>query len=337
MNLRTLILTFSVCAGSSACSHTVAVRETDVPKPLPLTPPAASAPGPGAESDYSQIPKRNTPPSVSPSKEPESAKKEREPSSKPELMLTAAPALPANHNVSPTPGPAMPSQVSDAPPTPPESPLLTALRDYLSGRPADALAILKRYDQATQEVLICLLPLIARTSDTSLQAAKPHEYSNVLDELERLSDRIRPRADLAIEKMCFCNSYQSFGIYLPVLVESPRFQVGQRVKLYVELKNFTSEWRDNAYMIYHKSTLTFLGFDGQPVTFNYRGRIVSALPIDEERPDKSRSLRHDFAYHYDFQIPHMPPGFYTLVLRVTDVPTGRSAERTLDFQVRHPE
>jgi hypothetical protein len=181
------------------------------------------------------------------------------------------------------------------------------------------------------------LPLIARTSDTGLQGAKSNEYSYVVDELERLIDRSRTRAHLTIEKMCFCTSYQSYGIYLPVLFESPRFQVGQRVKLYVELKNFTSEWRDNAYMIYHRSTLTFLGFDGKPVTFNYRGRIVSALPIDEERPDKSRSLRHDFAYHYDFQIPHMPPGFYTLLLRVADVPTGRSAERTVDFQVKHPE
>jgi len=339
MTLRTLILTFSVCGCAVGCSHTAAVRDPDVPKPLPVSPPvvsAAAVPAP-AESTYNQIPRKEIPPSPAPPKEQEVAQKQPEPPSKPDLLLTAAPpaGVPAKEPLNSANPTAKPGQIMDAPPPPPESPLLTALRDYLSGRPADALALLKRYDPATQEILICLLPLIARTSEAGLQPARAHEYSNVVDELERLCDRWRPRADLSIEKMFFCSNYQSFGIYL--LVPEPRFQVGQRVKLYVELKNSTSEWRDNAYTIYHRSTLTFLGFDGKPVTFNYRGRIVSALPIDEERPDKSRSLRHDFAYHYEFQIPHMPPGFYTLVLRVTDVPTGRSAERTVDFQVKHPE
>jgi hypothetical protein len=338
MKLRTLILTFSVCLCAAACSHTVAVHDADAPKPLPSPPLVGSAPAAPAESVYHPIPKKEILPSAAPPKEPELAQKQPEPPSKPDLVLAAAPpvAIPVKDTLNST-GPApKPSQTVDAPTPPPESPLLTALRAYLNGQPADALALLKRYDQATQEILICLLPLIARTSQNGLQAGT-REYSNVHDELMRLGERLGPHADLKIEKMCFCINYQSFGVYVPIPVESPRFQVGQRVKLYVELKNFTSEWRDNAYMIYHRSTLAFLGFDGKPVTFNYRGRIASALPIDEERPDKSRSPRHDFAYHYDFQIPHMPPGFYTLVLRVTDVPTGRSAERTLDFQVKHPE
>jgi hypothetical protein len=207
-----------------------------------------------------------------------------------------------------------------------ESPLLLALRAYLDNQPAEAITHLGRYDQATQDLLICLLPIVVRASEGPAHSKSAHEISLVVAQLDRLADRQRSGAELTIEKMCFCKAFVCFGTYVPFPDENPRFDVGERVNLYVELKNFRSQWRDGFYTIEHKSAITF---------FDFKRHFVTGLPIDVERPDQSRSIRHDFAYKYSFPIPPMPPGFYTLVLRITDVPTGRTAQRTVDFEVKN--
>jgi len=340
--LRYLLLMLGLCTCATACSHTASVREEMRPEQSVVgSPPIAPQPTLNPQTLTVQQPAPNLAAAPQPpaAMEPDPAYKQVSYSKNGQGALAAAP---------PTPVPAqslrpvetattMPVPVPEkASPPAEEAPVLAALRAYLNGRPAEALAALRPYDKTSQELLILLLPLIARASEGGFQSGKPAEYSYVVQQLERVADRLRPRAELTIEKMCFCSKFQSFGIYLPIL-ESPRFEAGERVNLYVELKNFTSKWEENRYKIYHKSTLTFLDFDGKPVTFtDSKGRSVSRLPILEEQPDPSRSLRHDFAYYYGFQIPHLLPNYYTLVLQVSDVPTGRSAERTLDFQVRHP-
>jgi hypothetical protein len=66
----------------------------------------------------------------------------------------------------------------------------------------------------------------------------------------------------------------------------------------------------------------------------FDGRIVWHLGFDDrEHPDLSQTQRHDFFNNYSFHVPRIPPGLYTLWLQVMDVPTGRSAEHTLDFRV----
>jgi hypothetical protein len=49
--------------------------------------------------------------------------------------------------------------------------------------------------------------------------------------------------------------------------------------------------------------------------------------------DQSQSLRRDCFNWCAFDLPDCPPGMYTLKLKVIDVPTGRTALRSLDFQV----
>jgi hypothetical protein len=48
----------------------------------------------------------------------------------------------------------------------------------------------------------------------------------------------------------------------------------------------------------------------------------------------SKSQRHDFFNRYEIPLAgSFPPGRYTLWLYVDDVPTGRTASRSLDFEV----
>jgi hypothetical protein len=337
--LRVAWLMLGVCLCLTACSHTAAVRQEAPPQqPLAAQTMTVPQPEPRPQTPVADlVPRKESRPTPSPPKESGPAYTQTSYSSKDKDSPSPPPALPPAPRQADVPAskPVAPAQVASAPVE--DIPALVALRAYLNGRPAEALAAIKGYDKTSQELLILLLPLLARASEGGLQSARPAEYSIAVLQLQRLADRLRPRAELKIEKMCFCADFGAYGRYRPLPGESPRFESGERVKLYVELNNFTSEFDGNMYRISHKSMLTFLDFDGKPVTFtDPRGRKVAALSIDDERPDLSRSVRHDFAYHYAFNLPALPTNYYTLVLRVTDVPTGRSAERTLDFQVHQP-
>ena len=54
---------------------------------------------------------------------------------------------------------------------------------------------------------------------------------------------------------------------------------------------------------------------------------------DRSYRDLSQTLRHDYFNNCRFCVPDVPPGQYTLVAEVTDVPTGKSAKRTLPLRV----
>jgi hypothetical protein len=52
------------------------------------------------------------------------------------------------------------------------------------------------------------------------------------------------------------------------------------------------------------------------------------------RSEPTLSPRQDYCHVGRFALPaNTPPGAYTLWLKVTDVPTGRTARRPLDFRV----
>ena len=212
----------------------------------------------------------------------------------------------------------------------PDAPLVWAMRCFLDKRPVEAMEVLKRYDKTSQDLLLCMLPLAARLGDAGLQKATPREMSNTVSELNRVADTLAPRAELVIDKMCFCRFLDSdkfgmFGVYEPLEEDHP-FHAGERKRLYIELRNFTNERVSNGYQIRLKSHMQIR---------DYRGAIAWELGFPELRPDITKSPRHDFCDQFGFVVQpnKVPPGRYTLWLRVTDLPTGRTAARSLDFLV----
>src|SRR5438132_6997158 len=212
----------------------------------------------------------------------------------------------------------------------PDPPLVWAMRCFLDKRPVEAMEALKRYDKTSQDLLLCMLPLAARLGEGGLQKATPREMSNTVSELNRVADTLAPRAELVIDKMCFCRFLNSdkfgmFGVYEPLEEDHP-FYAGERKRLYIELRNFTNERVSNGYQIRLKSHMEIR---------DYRGVIAWELGFPELCPDSTKSPRHDFCDQFGFVVPpnKVPPGRYTLWLRVTDVPTGRTAARSLDFLV----
>jgi hypothetical protein len=97
-----------------------------------------------------------------------------------------------------------------------DPPLVSALRCFLDKRPADALAWLQHYDKPSQDLLLCLLPLLAQLAEGRTGTKDRREVTASLAQLNQVAAALRPLAELSIEKMCFCWTIEKYGVYRPV-------------------------------------------------------------------------------------------------------------------------
>jgi hypothetical protein len=206
----------------------------------------------------------------------------------------------------------------------------------LERRPSAALDLLQRYDPPSREVLLALLQLAAPLGEGGLERASPQETAALLDRLGGLQVALRRRAPLVIEKMCFCREIRNFGKYDPLPADYA-FQTGsdgrpgERVQVYVEVRNFGCRPRGNAYET---------ALQGRVEIHDFRGEVVWAkdFPYD---PDRSATPRQDYYLAFIFNVPpRLPPdSACTLWVYVKDVGEDgvrRVARRSLDFRVRPP-
>jgi hypothetical protein len=215
----------------------------------------------------------------------------------------------------------------------PQEPLTLALQCILENRHNEALEHLKKYDPATQELFIRLLPPLALTCKKSLARLSAAEVAALHDQLQGLQATLRPRTELVIDKMCFCESVRAYGVYKPLPAHSSFIagtptRPGDFVQLYVELRNFASEPRGGVFETRLASTVEILDPQGRQVWFkNFE---------DGKKPYRSQTLLHDYYNTYSFHVPHLPPGTYSLKLQIVDETrpdARRSAHKTLDFRV----
>jgi len=217
---------------------------------------------------------------------------------------------------------------------PPDEPIVLALRSLLNDHPQEALELLKCYDACNQEALICLTATVARLTKKKLDQLSPAEVATLQDQLQKsLLGALRPRSQLLIDKMCFCEWIKGYRVYKPV-AEDYEFQprVGDRpgdmVQLYVELRNMTSEPRNGAYVTGLHSTMRIFDAAAKEVFFR-------DIP-DGEGPFRTWSPLPDYYKSYRFYAPPLPPGRYQLRLEVRDVTRPeavRVASKSLEFRV----
>ncbi len=300
-----------ICAGLLAGCARHRVRDADAPLFVATQPREIEA-SPVAHSPYAAVP----------------ASADVKPTA-PETAPT--PAVKVDHY-----GPSAPvsyPSVVESPPAPPpapkppdDPPLVAALRCLLDQRPADAVASLKGCDPSNQEAVLNLLPLVMRLAEPGKdKPLSKTEATVAVEQLNQIEEGLRLKANLVLDKMCYCNSIERFGVY-EARPEGSRFVPGSPVHIYVELRNFTSQPHNCCFETRLASTIKLL--DGQ-------GRAVHQLGFnDRSRPECSRSARHDYFINYSFRVPeNFEPGKYELKLRVEDVPTGRAAEQTLELIV----
>jgi hypothetical protein len=228
----------------------------------------------------------------------------------------------------------------EARPAPREEPVVEALRLLLDRKnkdPAEALALLRRYDKPTQDVLLGLLSVAARLGEGGLERAAPPEVAVMHEQLRGLADALRGRAPLLLDKLCFCRRIDNFGGFEPLPVDYA-FRAGgnglpgERARVYVEVRNFTNRPHGDTFETRLASTLEIV---------NAEGKLVRRWNLPAP-PDRSHSPRQDYFISFTFRIqPEMGPGWYTLWVQVQeDAGTAaggpaapRIARRSLDFRV----
>src|SRR5581483_1631178 len=202
--------------------------------------------------------------------------------------------------------------------------------------PDDALKHLQHYDRPTQELFLRLLPPLAMLSRKSFDQLSAQDVAVLNEQLQALLLSLRPRCELAIDKMCFCEWAKSYGIYKP-LADGHMFHAsdgqrpGELVQVYVELRNFACERREGHYETRLASSVEIRDHKGEQVWF-YR--------FDKRQENlRSRTLLHDYSNNYSFYVPHIPPGTYTLTIQVADETrpeARRIAQKSLEFRVTAP-
>jgi hypothetical protein len=203
-------------------------------------------------------------------------------------------------------------------PPPPDPAIIRALRCLLEKHPegsteADAVALLQTYPAANQDLLLQLLPLIARLTEGGIDRADPAEMARIVEILESVAAPLRRQAPLSVDRVCYCKRINKFGDY-EAYDDRKTFRPGELVQLYAELRNVVSEPAGNVYEVRVASTVEIR---------DDHGKVVWRLDCpDRNRPERSPAQRHDYFTSQMFSLPEaFPPGQYTLHLTVTDLHT----------------
>jgi hypothetical protein len=215
---------------------------------------------------------------------------------------------------------------------PPDEPLVAALRCYLDKRPEAAVEILNRYDPKNQEMLLRLLPLVVRCTESSLANAPPLELARLTEELEKVAEPVRALAPLEITKMVFCQEIAGFGNYkqlegTPTFRAAGQGQPGERLHVYAEVRNFKSVPDNGFYVTRLASSVEVRDLDGRAVWRHaFKGE-----------DDRSRTPRQDYFINYRFYVPPcLSPGQYVLSIQVRDAlnEDRPAAAKSYDFVVK---
>ncbi|OWK41063.1 hypothetical protein [Fimbriiglobus ruber] len=278
-------------------------------------------PGPDGPSPFAADPSSPPPPAPLPGGVFEAV-----PASRSTAFTT--PAQPAT----PTPPPSAPA----AAPAPPDPPLVAAIRAHLDGHPERAVQCLEALDKPNQELMLQVIPALVRMSQIDVARASPHDVGMIVGQLESTASSLAPRAQLYIEKACFCRAARNFGRYEP-LPDQYTFKPGTLAELYVEVKNVPSEPTStptdgDGYVTTLVCKLRLHDETGGVVELTDRNRKPVPVLQDTKR-DFTRSPIRDYFLLFRFPVP-AAPGKYSVALEVLDPASGRAVSKPMMFRVQ---
>lgn len=129
---------------------------------------------------------------------------------------------------------------------------------------------------------------------------------------------VKPPEKFEIARLALCSQVSGFGEFDPLPTD--KLQPGQMIMVYTELKNFESRESGGRFS-------TLIGSEIQLETT--AGVTVSKIQFDDII-DQCLARRRDFFCHHTFAVPEsLPPGEYTLRVRMQDRTTGQTHERKL--------
>jgi len=213
-------------------------------------------------------------------------------------------------------------------------PVVKAWQCMLEGRHPDAIKHLSAYDNEKQELFLRLLPPLTTLVKKRIQDLTAEEVAVLHKQFTAMLDDLRPRCELQISKMCYCKEVRGFANYDALPDHYPFLggladRIGEKVQLYIELKNFASEpTKDGDFLTRLTCSLELTDSTGKQVwQKRVEGRETTLL---------RRMRLNDFHARYIFFAPAIPAGTYRLTLYVadeTDPARIRRTSRSLEFRV----
>jgi hypothetical protein len=212
-------------------------------------------------------------------------------------------------------------------------PIVMGMHFMLKGQHQEAIKCLGAYDDAKQEVLLRIMPALVILAKKKVEDLSAEEVAVLMKQFESMVDELRPRSELVVSKMVYCEDVKGYAWYRP-LPENHAFlagtqdRIGEFVQLYVELKNVASEpTKDGAFVTKLSCSLEL---------HNEAGQRVWRKPFETNDTTLRRSARlNDFYSRHGFYVPALPAGKYRLTLHIADETNAqrRTAEKSLVFQV----
>lgn len=174
-----------------------------------------------------------------------------------------------------------------------------------------------------QELMLAMAEY--RSQDTTDKASR---LTNTNGQLRSAVRQLTPLTSLQIKRFEICSRIHSFGRLDSFGTNN--FDPGQPLLLYAEVENFATELTPaGSYRTQFEAELK-LYEEG-----NSKAKETIALP---DISDESTSERSDYYQSFELSLPsHLKSGQYTIRLRLRDRISGKTAEGTVEFQVRQPE
>ncbi|MFL5327401.1 MAG: hypothetical protein ACJ8C4_00675 [Gemmataceae bacterium] len=167
-----------------------------------------------------------------------------------------------------------------------------------------------------------LVSAIKSYQDCGMQQANPSEVAEVADQLQQVVTTLRGKAALRIEKLNYCRPGKGARGIMN-LPDDHAFHVGESVEVYMELRNFSCESKEQC----PTQLATVLEIR------NEQGIVVSHFEFQRDRADNCTAPRNDYFHICRFPVQRLNPGQYTLVAKITDLPTGKVAEKALPLTI----
>lgn len=202
----------------------------------------------------------------------------------------------------------------------PEAPLLAAVRAYTEGKPERAIEIIRTLDKQNQDLVLALLPILARGASADLNN-DPATVAALVEQLHATATRLEPRAALRIEKIAFCDHVEGFGRFVPHPDNQP-YRPYAQAQLYLEVRNLGSQSVGNEFVTQVHAAVEVRDAYGKVVEQIDKDDVRRRVPVvrfDKKLP--SQSPLSDFHVLYIFSAPPAP-GVYTITVELRDA-TGR--------------
>ena len=224
--------------------------------------------------------------------------------------------------------------------SPSEWPVLTALRAHSEGKPERAFEAIASLDKPNQELVLALLPVLARGASANIPA-DPLAAAMLIEQLRVAAARLEPFASLQIGAALFCEgTVNGFGRYAPWPLNKP-YRPRDKAQLYLEVRNLMSQPAIGP----HGETYATHARYRVEVRDAYGKRVLQPHPDDYQRRVEvaesevnrfTRAPVQDFHFVHVFPVP-ATPGVYTVTVEVTDAAGRRAAKSApVEFRVAGP-